>query len=106
MEIFLIILGVVVVSALLTLLTSCIVHCTLNPFEYFSEDWDLKCIQLSWFLYALAIGLITFTVYYATEEEQLHCIKTEWDENTGYYNVTVSGSELKGVNIIQEQNDN
>ena len=106
MEIFLIISGVVVVSTLLTLLTSCIVHCTLNPFRYFHEDWDLMCLQTSWIFYTGVFGLLTIILYSSYEEEHLHYIKTEWDENTGYYNVTVSGSEVKGINIIQKQNDN
>lgn len=105
MEIFLIILGVVATSVLLTLLASCIVHWTLNPFRYFQEDWLEGNIQIAVSLNILFLGLITFAIYNVYREEQLHRIETEWDEASGCYNITVSGAEVKGINILYKNSD-
>lgn len=104
MEIFLIILGILVASILLTLLTSCLANWTLNPFEYFHLDWESGCFPISLGLYTLLFSLLSFSIYNAIVEEKQHCVKVEWNKNTGYYDVTVSGIEVKGVNIIQEEN--
>ena len=106
MEIFLIILGILAASILLTLLTSCLANRTLNPFEYFRLDWESKYFQVSLGFYVLVLGLIGFPIYMASVESKSHYIKAEWNKNTGYYDVIVSGSDVKGVNIIQEENKN
>lgn len=105
MEIFLIILGVVVVAAILTLITSCLVNMTLNPFKYFQDDWDMGCIQWSFGFYVLVIGIFTCIVCCHQKEKKLHSIKTKWNESTYSYDVTVSGSEVKSINIIHEKNN-
>lgn len=104
MEIFLIILGVIAGSTVLTLLTSCIVNATLNPFRYFRNDWNDYCIQISLGFYTLLLGFLAVPIYSISKEKQLHCMEAEWDEASGCYNITVSGSELKGVNIIHKEN--
>lgn len=105
MEIFLIISGVILVAAISTLLTSCLVNMTLNPFKYFQNDWELGCIQWSFGFYLLVIGIFTCIAYCQQKEVELHSIKAEWNENTCSYDVTVSGSEVKGINIIHEKNN-
>lgn len=105
MEIFLIISGVIVVAAILTLLTGCLVNMTLNPFEYFQKDWDMGCIQWSFGFYTLVIGIFACILYSQQKEVELHSIKTKWNESTYSYDVTVSGSEVKGINIIHEKNN-
>ena len=103
MEIFLIILGVIAVAAILTLITSCLVNMTLNPFKYFQQDWDLGCIQLGFGIYVLVISIFTCIVYSHQKEKKLHSIKTKWNESTYSYDITVSGSEVKGINIIHKK---
>ena len=105
MEIFLIILKVIAVAAISTLITNCFLDMTLNPFKYFRENWDLGYIQWCFGIYVLAISIFTCISYMHWKEEKLHSIKTEWNENTGYYNITVSGSEIKGINIIHKENN-
>ena len=103
MEIFLIILGVIVVAAILTLISSCIANMTLNPFEYFQQDWDSRNIHLSFGVYIFIISIFTSIIYSNLEEKKLHSIKTKWNESTYSYDVTVSGSEVKNINIIHEK---
>lgn len=105
MEIFLIISGVVVVAAILTLITSCLANITLNPFKYFQKDWDLGCIQVSFGVYLIFVGLIAHISCSLQKEEKLHSIKAKWNESTYSYDVTVSGSEVKTINIIHEKNN-
>lgn len=105
MEIFLIILGGIVLAAISTLLTSCLVNMTLNPFKYFQNDWESGCIQWSFGFYLLVIGIFTCIAYCQQKEVELHSIKTKWNESTYSYDVTVSGSEVKGINIIHEKNN-
>ena len=104
MEILLIILGILVASILLTLLTSCLANWTLNPFEYFHSDWESGCFLISLGIYTLLLSLLSFPIYMACVEKKSHYIKAEWNKNTGYYDVIVSGSDVKGINIIQEEN--
>lgn len=105
MEIFLIILKVIAVAAISTLITNCFLDMTLNPFKYFRENWDLGCIQWSFGFYLLVIGIFTCIAYCQQKEVELHSIKTKWNESTYSYDVTVSGSEVKGINIIHEKNN-
>lgn len=105
MEIFLIVLAVIGASIILTLLASCIVHWTLNPFRYFHEDWAEGNIQMAVSLNILFLGLIAFAIYSVYREEQLHRIETEWDESSGCYNITVSSAEVKGINILYKNSD-
>lgn len=105
MEIFLIILGVMATAVILTFITSCLANLTLNPFKYFQRDWDLGCIQVSFGLYMLLVGLIVHISHSLQKEEKLHSIKTKWNESTYSYDVTVSGSEVKTINIIHEKNN-
>lgn len=105
MEVFLIILGVIAVAAILTLITSCFVNMTLNPFKYFQQDWDLCCIQWSFGFYVLVINIFACIIYSHQEEEKLHSIKTKWNESTYSYDVTVSGPEVKAINIIHKENN-
>lgn len=104
MEILLIILGILAASILLTLLTSCLANRTLNPFEYFHLDWESGCFPIGLGFYTLLFSLLSFPIYMACVEKKSHYIKAEWNKNTGYYDVIVSGSDVKGVNIIQEEN--
>lgn len=103
MEIFLIILGVIAGAAILTFITSCLANMTLNPFNYFQQDWDLGAIQVSFGFYILIITTGVSIVYSHQKEDKLHSIKTKWNESTYSYDVTVSGSEVKGINIIQKE---
>lgn len=103
MEIFLIILGVIAGAAILTFITSCIANMTLNPFKYFQQDWDLYYIQRSFGFYVLVIGIFACIVCSHQKDEKLHSIKTKWNESTYSYDVTISGSEVKGINIIQKE---
>lgn len=105
MEIFLIILGVIAVAAILTFITSCLSNKTLNPFKYFQQDWDLGCIQWGFGIYVFMIGIFTCIICSHQKEKKLHSIKTEWDESTCSYNVTVSGPEVKAINIIHKENN-
>lgn len=103
MEIFLIILGVIAGAAILTFITSCLANMTLNPFKYFQQDWDLCYIQVSFGFYILIITACVSIVYNRQKEDNLHSIKTKWNESTYSYDVTISGSEVKGINIIQKE---
>lgn len=105
MEIFLIILGVIAAAATLTFITSCLANTTLNPFKYFRQDWDLGAIQLSFGFYVFIISIAVSIVCSNQKEEKLHFIKTKWNESTYSYDVIVSGSEVKGINIIHEKNN-
>lgn len=105
MEIFLIISVIIVIAAILTLITSCLANITLNPFENFKRDWDLGYIQVSFGVYLLFVGLIVHISHSLQKEEKLHSIKTKWNESTYSYDVTVSGSEVKTINIIHEKNN-
>lgn len=103
MEIFLIILGVIAAAVILTIIMSCFVHMTLNPFKYFQQDWDAGCIQVCFGFHALIISIFTCIACNHQKEEKLHSIETKWNESAYSYDVTVSGSEVKGINIIHEQ---
>lgn len=103
MEIFLIILGVIAGAAILTFITSCLANMTLNPFKYFQQDWDLCNIQVSFGFYILIITACVSIAYSCQKEDNLHSIKTKWNESTYSYDVTISGSEVKGINIIQKE---
>lgn len=105
MEIFLIILGVIAAAAILTLILSCFVNTSLNPFEYFQRDWDSGCIQVSFGFYALIISIFVCIACTHQKEEKLHSIKTKWNESTYSYDITVFGSEVKGINIIHKENN-
>lgn len=105
MENFLIILGIAVVPPILTLLTSCIVNFTLNPFKYFYEDWKSKYIQFSLLIYTI-FTLVGAGLFYKIKEEKLHSIKTKWDEDNGCYNVFVCGPEVNGINIFIKSKQN